>query len=804
MFKYLIIIGTCLFTLQTKAQYIYGIVTDNKNNPVAFATVVVKQSATNKIIKATITDSAGNFEVQKIALDSFILSVSATGFLPHISTSFVVDSLHSTINAGNIQLGNDGKNLQAVTVTNKRKFIEIQPDKTVLNIEDSLLAAGNSLFEIIKKAPAVSTDKDENLKLKNAIATIYFDDKPAYLGGQQLTEYLKNTPADAISKVEIISNPSSRYDAQGPAGIINIKFIKSKKFGFNGTFNAGFGQGRYAKYWGGLSLNYRTKNYNLYGGFNAGRYNSFNLLNYNSIIDNNDVITHQDREYFWHPVSASQSPKIGIDFFITSKSTLGFLVTGNFDLDKTVSYNNSIFSNQNFIPINFIETNTKSNRSLNNLQYNINYKIDIDSAGSALNIDADLAAYNRQGSDVLTNNFLDDKKQPYRSDYIFRNTTPANINIKSFKIDYTRYFSGNLKMETGFKTSFVKTDYTLQSDSLQNNNWVVDKNRTNHFIFKENINAAYINFTKEIKKWNIQVGLRAEHANNTGISHTTLQMQKNNYVSFFPSIFISNKINDKNTFNISYTRRIQRPGYQNLNPFLSYLDPNTLFEGNPFLQPSFTNSIEIKHGYKDALFTSISYSYTSHGVVQVIKQNKNTLLVKNRPENASTDQYVSLDVSVSIPIKNWWSCNNSMSVFYGNSVSNFPDYSFNSSAVGASVSTDHTITLSKNYKLQASAYYNTPYTEGIARSRSSYDFSIGVQKQILDKKGTIKINFQNIIGPNAYRARYKSELLYILGVNRWDGRQARVIFNYKFGKSTVKSNRTRSTGAGSESYRVGF
>jgi hypothetical protein len=804
MFKYLTIIITCLFALQSNAQIIQGMVTDKSNKPVAFATVQVQQALTNKIIKATITDSTGSFELQKLVQDSFILSISATGFRPYISTSFVIDSLHANINMGAVKLIDDAKNLQTVTVVNKKKFIEIQPDKTVLNVENSILAAGNSLFEVIKKAPAVSVDKDDNLKLKNAIAAVYFDGKPAYLGGQQLTEYLKNSPADAISKIEIIGNPSSRYDAQGPTGIINIKFKKSKNLGFNGSVNAGFGQGRYPKYWAGLNLNYRTKNYNLFGGVNAGRYNSFNLLNYNSIINNNGVITHQNREYFWHPISKSQTPKVGMDFFITTKSTLGFLVTGNFDQDKTISYNNSVFSNATFVPTSFIETSTSSNSHLNNLQYNINYKLDIDTAGSMLNIDGDIATYNRSGIDVLTNIFLDDRKQPYRGTYMFRNITPANINIKSFKTDYTKYFTGNLKMETGVKTSLVKTDYTLQSDSLQNNSWVIDKTRTNHFIFKENINAAYINFTKEIKKWNIQLGLRAEHTNNTGTSLTTLEVQKNNYVSFFPSIFISNKINDKNTLNISYTRRIQRPGYQNLNPFLTFLDPNTLFEGNPFLQPSFTNSIEIKHGYKDALFTSISYSNTTNGVVQVIEQNKNTLLVKNRPENASTDQYVSFDVSLSIPIKSWWSCDNSLSVFYGNSVSNFPDYSFNSSAIGASFSTDHTITLPKNYKVQASAYYNTPYTEGIARNRSSYDFSIGVQKQLLDKKGTIKLNFQNIIGPNAYRARYKSELLDILWVNRWDGRQVRLTFNYKFGKSTVKANRNRSTGAGSESNRVGF
>jgi hypothetical protein len=804
MYKLFVLVSCFFLAGNASAQVVKGIVVNANNQPVAYATVELQKLGGKQAIKATITDSTGSFEMQKNMTDTVQVKITMPGFSEYRSKAVVFDSLHLTIDLGLIVLVTEAKNLQSVTVVNKRKFIEMQPDKTVLNVENSVLAAGNSVFEVVKKAPAVSVDKDDNLKLKNAVAAIYFDSKPAYLGGQQLTEYLKNTPADVVSKIEIITNPSSRFDAQGPTGIINIKFKKNKNLGFNGSVNAGFGQGRYPKYWGGVNLNFRSKKYNLFGGINSGRYNSFNLLTYNSIIENNGLITHQDRENFWHPIAISHSPKVGMDFFLSKKATLGFLVTGNFSNDKTNTDNNSVFSDQALIATNYINNFTKSSSQLSNLQYNVNYKVDIDSMGSSFNIDGDLATYVREGNDVLTNHFLDARQQPYRSTYVFRNITPATIGIKSFKLDYTKYFKAGFKMETGFKTSFVKTDYTLQSDSLQNEKWVADYNRTNHFIFNENINAAYFNITKEIKKWNIQAGLRAEQTNNDGKSLTTSQVQKNNYISLFPSIFISNKINDKNTLNFSYTRRIQRPGYQNLNPFQWYVDPNTLFEGNPFLQPSFTNSIEIKHGFKEALFTSVSYSHTTNGVVQVIAQNKNTLLVKNRPENASTDDYVSFDVSLSLPVKSWWSVDNSVSVFYGKSLSKYPGYSFNSHSVGASVSTDHTITLPKDYKLQMSAYYNTPYTEGIAKSRSSYDFSIGVQKLILKKQGTIKINFQNLVGPNAYRAHYKSDLLDIVWVNRWDGRQARITFNYKFGKSTVKANRSRTTGAGSEKNRVGF
>ena len=334
MFKYFMFLLLCFSYGNSKAQTVKGIVVNKSKQPVACATVELQKALGGKVIKSTITDSAGVFEMKKFAIDSILVKISMPGFAKYISGLLTIDSANLSADLGWIVLENEVTSLQTITVVNKKKFIEIQPDKTVLNVENSVLAAGNSVFEVVKKAPAVSVDKDENLKLKNAIAFIYFDGKPAYLGGLQLTEYLKNTPADAVSKIEIITNPSSRYDAQGSTGIINIKFKKNKNMGFNGSTNAGFGQGRYPKYWGGLNLNYRNKSYNLYGGINSGRYNSFNLLTYNSIINNNGVITHQDRENFWHPITVSHSPKIGLDVFVNKKSTIGFLVTGNFSKEK--------------------------------------------------------------------------------------------------------------------------------------------------------------------------------------------------------------------------------------------------------------------------------------------------------------------------------------------------------------------------------------------------------------------------------------------------------------------------------------
>lgn len=791
--------------LQVNAQIISGningMVSDAKGQPISDASIVLN-SKDSKAVKGSITDSLGKYVFTNVKAGAYYITASASGFTDLKSEIIIVDSVNPTVTIATLQLNLATKNLSAVTVNTKKKFIEMQADKMVLNVENSIVATGNSAFEVIKKAPGVSSDKDDNLKLKGQVAAIYVDGKPFYLSGIQLTEYLKNLQADAISKIEIITNPSSKYDAQGSSGIINIKLKKNKTFGTNGTANLGTGYGKYPKAWGGLTLNYRKNKWNLFGNGNTGHYESFNRLTYNSVISNNSVITYQDRDNYWHPFSVYSSFKTGADYSITKKQTLGFLITGNTGNTKAITDNETIFSNQNKQALSYINNIKDDKNNSSNVAYNINYKAALDTLGSELSVDADYARYKKSGQNTNENNFLDALHNPVRNKYTFRNTTPAGVEIKTAKTDLVKYFSATLKMEAGVKTSFVTTDNDLIVDSLKNAAWDMDYGRSNHFIYEENLNAAYINFTKEWKKWNVQAGLRMENTNYKGNSITLHQIDDSSYVSLFPSVFVTYKANEKNNYNISFTRRINRPSYQSLNPFKNYIDPYTIFEGNTNLKPSFTNALEIKHGYRDFLFTSLSYSYSTSQIENVVTQDKTTLITINRSENVGEQHYVSLNISAGIPITKWWDADNSIGFAWGKSISHFPGYTYNTSSSGFEISNDNTFTLPKNYKIQTSLYYSTPYRDGITRIRSSYAFTAGIQKQLWNKKASIKLNFANIIGPSAYRAHLQSDLLDITWINRWEGRRANLTFNYKFGNSNVKASRQRKTASQEESSRV--
>jgi hypothetical protein len=791
------------FLAFAQQKTINGTVLNNQQKPIVFANVALINSADGKTVKVTATDSIGNFYLTTNANGTFKIIVTYIGYANYTSTIINVESATNNINIPKIILNNDAKTNATVVVTSKKKFIEIQADKTVMNIENNIAAVGNSAFELLKKAPAVTVDKDENIKLKGGVATIYIDGKPFYLSGEQLTQYLKNLQADAISKIEIIGNPSSKYDAAGLNGIINIRLKKNKAYGTNGSVSLGAGYGVYPKINTAASLNYRNKNINIFSDASIGYSESFNKLTYNSVIESTSSTTLQDRNNYWHPKTHWSSFKVGADFNVSKKTIIGILLKGSGDNVKAITDNETTFSNgvnqklQNIITLK--DDATKSN----NYSYNINLKTELDSLGSEFVFDADYITYTRRAENTNYNNFKDAQNINFRNAYVFRNGTPADINIKTAKIDFTKVFNSRFKIETGAKYSTVQNDNFLKVDSLNVSNiWEKDNNRTNTFLYTENVAAGYFNFTKDWKSFSLQAGLRMENTYYKGNSVTLNQVRDSNYTNLFPSIFLTYRLNEKNTFNASYSRRINRPSYQSLNPFIDFIDPYTQFEGNPNLQPSFTQSFEMKHSYNNFLYTTLSYSYTKAQSTNVILQDKNTGAVRNITANVGNSTYISLSENFSLEPTKWWSMDNSISFSGGKSTSTYPQYEFAQNFFGMDLNWENTFKLPKKFKVQLSVYYSTPYKDGIAKVRSAYGATVGIQKSLWNSKANVKLNYNNFIGPNAYRATYLSDNLNIKWINQWEGRRINLSFTYKFGNSNVKASRQRSSASQAEKNRV--
>jgi hypothetical protein len=781
---------------------IKGTVRTGSGDAIDFA-IVQLYNSNGEVMLATTTDSIGRYFFAADKSLPYILSVSALGYITtdSVTTGIIHDTVYTV---PDIILQQDVHHLSTVNITGRKDLYEMKTDKLVMNVEGNAIAAGNSVFEVIRKAPTVSLDREDNLKLKGAPAQIYIDGKQAFLTGQQLTDYLKSLPADMVATIEIITQPSGKYEAAGISGIINIKLKKNKAYGLNGTASIGGGIGRYPKLNGGLNLNYRKGKTNIYGNLNPVYSEGYNQLNYNSIIESPANTIYQDRDNYWHPKTTWLPFTIGADFNINDRSIIGIQLDRRVTKSNAVTTNNSVFKNRDLEPYQYINSIRTDNSKAAASTYNINYKTRFDSAGSELAINADYVRYHREGVDINENVFLDRQQESIRNPYLFRNTQPGDISLLSSKIDYTKYLSGKSKIEAGAKYSYVQSDNNLIVDSVGNNEeWINDKSRSNHFRYNEQIIAAYINWNTSWKNTSLQLGLRGEQTNGSGNSITLNQINKVNYFSLFPTVYLSQVIDSSNTLSISYGRRINRPDYESLNPFIYYIDPYTAFEGNPNLKPFFSHALEVKHSYRQTLFTTLSYRYSKGDAISAIFQDEHSGRVVNIAQNAGKSHYLRLDLFGQWELKKWWTIQASAGIAYSHATSEVPQYSYNTRAFSADFNTQHTFILGQDWNVQTSFYYDAPTRDGLAKLRSAYSWSLGVQKQLWNQRLTIKANATNILATNAFRAHYMGEGLDIRWRNEWEGRKFNISFTYRFGSSKIKATRERSTSS-EEKTRIGL
>ncbi len=791
-----VIIATllCLFFFvpamaQNSPYILQGTIRNPEGLPLDIATVqLLLADGTSQSF--TQSDSAGQYRFEITSKGSYRIQSSYLGYTPGQSADIILDK-DTVYTLPDLVLQPSASNdLKQVTITATKNLFEQRPDKLIMNVQNNPIAAGNSVFQLLRQAPAVGVDKDENLQLKGATAQIYIDGKPAFLSGAQLTEYLKNLPADIVATIEIITQPSGRFEAAGSAGIINIKFKKSTVDGFNGSASLTGGLGRYPKANGGLNMNYRKGKWNVFGNGYAGYGESYNWLTLNSKIQGAQTI-YQERDNYWRPKTNWLSYSGGVDYYPGEKSVLGFLVNGEHNKENAITTNSTIFRDAAMQPYQYINSIKDDKQRSGNTAYNLNYKTTLDSMGSELSMNVDYARYNRSATDINTNQFRSGSMEESRAPYIFRNDQPAHVNFAAAKADYTLNLRNQMRIETGARYSYVNSDNNLLADSIRNGNWVPDGGRSNHFIYREQIAAAYATWSAEHKSSSLQLGLRAEHTQGSGEAITLGQVNKRSYLSLFPTLFFSQKLDTNNMLNFSYGRRIQRPDYQSLNPFVMFVDPYTVFEGNPNLQPSFSHSFELKHSYKQLLFTTLSYRYNKDQAIMVIQQDAATGTTRNISRNGETANQLILNIFIQLQPTSWWSTQNYANLIATHAVSHIPGFSYDTKALAGFFNSNHTFSLKHGIKIQTDFYYGIPRKDGLAKIQSEYAWNLGVQKQFLGDRLTVKCNATNIIGTYAYRAHYLGEGLDIRWRNEWEGRRVNLSFSYKFGSQKVKAARDR-------------
>ncbi|MCW5918135.1 MAG: TonB-dependent receptor, partial [Ferruginibacter sp.] len=589
---------------------ISGSLYDQKDEPISYASVVLLTS--DSIVSlTTLSDTKGRFEFHPVKADNYFIKVDGVGFETFHYGPVFYDGITSVL-LKPVHLVTSSKTLSAVVVSSKKPMIEVKADKTVFNVEASINATGSNALELLQKSPGVTVDNNDNISMKGKTGVkIYVDGKMLQLDAKELAEYLKNINSNDVEAIEMISNPGAKYDASGNAGIINFRLKKSKRFGTNGSVSLGFVQGITPKGNGSVALNYRNKKMNVFGNVSGNLGNYRNELNFyriqkDSLYDQKSINTSRRK---------SMNIKAGADYFINPKSTLGVLANVNLGDNRWTSNTHTDIS---FMPTNTYQKTLESFNSVSggrtNANFNMNYRY-ADTSGKEYNVDLDYGFFNSEGRSYQPNNYYDENGNLLYA-IINRNYAPTKINLLTFKGDAERKL-GKGKLGYGIKAAYVTTRNTFDffNDDI-NGKPVIQYHQSNDFSYTENVNAAYLNYNTVLgKKWNLQAGLRAEQTNSEGKltrkDGTSRQDDRVNrhYFDLFPSAAISWTINDKHALNLSYSRRIDRPSYQDLNPFENKLDELTYEKGNAFLRPQYSDNIELTHSFLGKINTSIGYSF---------------------------------------------------------------------------------------------------------------------------------------------------------------------------------------------------
>jgi hypothetical protein len=806
IFGFALLSGTASFAQQNQvSRYIVsGTLTDDPSNlPLSDAIVQLIRQKDSSLVKTEFSDEKGAFVFPNTDTGTYFVKTILLNYPDQATAVFTVQS---NLTLPDIRLSKTNINLSEVTVEVKKPYIEHDHGKVIINVENSINSAGSSAFEIIEKSPGVTVNSTDNISFKGRSGiAVQIDGKPTPMTGTDLANYLRGIPSSAIEKIEFIANPSSRYDAAG-GSIINIRLKKDKRMGTNGTLSGSYGQGVYPKTNGGLSLNHREKKVNLFSSYNYTWRKGFNHLVLNRQFYKNNTFNgaYLQDNYLIFPVK-NHIGRAGADFYINSRNTLGVVVNGTSNKFNPTGENVSDVYNQTNQKVSSFNTSNRSHDNWYNYSANLNYKHVFDSLGTELSTDLDYAHFGNATTQKFTTRYFDLSGSEYQPVYLLFGDIHGGLDIYSVKSDLSKPLKKEAKLEAGVKSSYVRADNNLAFYNQSSGQDIYDSTKSNHFIYTENINAAYFNITKELKKWSTQFGLRCEQTHVTGKQIVNNTGFDTSYVQLFPSGFIGYTINKNNGLELTYSRRINRPGYDQLNPFKFFLDPSTYKEGNPYLKPQTTHSIEFSHVFRQKIYTTIGFGRTLNNITEVLAPSatvQNTTVQTNI--NLGHVDVYTFNASVPLEIKKWWNLNADINTYlatYTGNVANTPLK--NSGRPTFSGNLVNSFSLGKTSSLELTGNYRAPEWYAYDKIRQIWFVTVGFQQKMWNNRGVLKLNISDIFFTNKTTADvaftdYRENFV----VSR-DTRVATISFSYKFGNSNVAPARRRAGGADDVKQRAG-
>jgi len=765
-------------------------ITSGQGEAISGATVELLKKTDSSVIKIQLSDSAGQASFSSIASGTYLVRISRVGYLTYTAT--VPLSGNATFP---VVLQTNTTALAGITVTAKKPFIELQPDKTVVNLDASPTTVGTTALEALEKLPGITVDKDGNLSLKGRSSVlVLIDGKQTYLDPAQLAAMLGGMNAAQISQVEIITNPSARYDAAGNSGIINIKIKKNRQQGFNGSLTSAYGQGTYYKTNNSLQLNFKSGPVNLF-------------LNYSVNANQNYMELYALRTYYTNGAASAilEQPSLirntveahnlrtGVDYTFNQRSSAALSFTGTLLERASLGEGTAFWQSAAGVTDSTIETRSNNTTAFRNGGIHLNFKHSF-SASAELTADADVLGYRTRGTQFFENHLTG---SPAAADAA-RAAIPTNIQIVSGKADYSQQVK-QFRWEAGWKSSRITTDNNAAYQYRDGSTWKEDYGKSNHFLYNENIHALYASTQTKQKKWSVQAGLRYESTAYNAVQKGNALVKDSSfsrsYNSLFPTLFLSYAADSVHTFSINAGRRIDRPVFQKLNPFLFIINKYTYQRGNPYYRPQFTWNTEVSHKYKDLLITSAGYSLTTDYFSQIFPIDSNGIVLYTEG-NLGRLQVFTLSTGLQLQPAKWW--NTSANFVYNHKILNATIYEqWRRSVNQFSINLNNQFRWKNGWGAELSGFFISRSQHDIQEVvEPSGQLSIGFSKAVLKNKGSVRLAARDL-----FHTQWMKGFTYFDGATEYfemfrDTRVVTLSFNYRFGKAFKTTK--RSGGAATE------
>jgi hypothetical protein len=720
---------------------ISGKVVDQKGLAVAYANVALISVQTGGLVDGAVSDEEGNFLIESVKTSSVKLVISSIGFKQFESEVFeLTPSLDK--NMGSLTIEDEMTGLEEVTVKATRPEIIIEADKTIVNVEGTVMAEGSNAFDVIGRSPGVYVDQDGNIILNGRSGvTVMINDRPTYMSAVDLSNFLRAMPAENIKSIEVINNPSSRFDAEGSAGVINIRLKKNTVDGMFGNVQLG---GQYNGLWApisGISLNVKKGKWSTNANLNYNHYANVNELQIErnftfedgtSNFNQDSEITQRNKNLFFNGSA---------NYEINENQNIGLNIQASDNLNASINTSMTQITSSGTNDISYLDSYNDGDGRSNRLFANLHYDAKLDTLGTKISSDVDFTRMNSDGESLLSNQYWTGTNQANLTNDRILTQNDMFYTIFTAKVDFVKPLGKGRTLETGVKGSWVESDNNLDLTKSVEDGPFEEQPGSNRFIYNENVLAAYATYKGNFsEKLSFQAGLRGEYSDISGNSVTLEKLNTQQYFNLFPSAFLQHKVSDNYQIVYNINRRITRPNYRLLNPFIYYIDPLTAETGNPNLKPQYSNNIEMNHVVKGSYQFSLAYSETEDAFMQVFIQNQENKTTVTFTDNFDKTRNVNFRAIAPLEIKEWWSTSNMVQVTYNRFKSLIGDDYLDNAQTSYMLRTQHNLNLPKGFKLELIGMYLGPQIWGQGMIDGFGWVDAGITKSIMKDKLTIAVN----------------------------------------------------------------